>query len=348
MTQIELDDLTKRYGTETAIEDVSLRVDSGSVLAVVGPSGCGKSTTLRAIAGFESPSKGRVLFDGEDITGLPPQERNVGVVFQEYSLFDNMSVQENVTFGPRMRGVPEAERRERAEKLLELLGIGSMAGRRPASLSGGQQQRVGLARALAIEPDVLLLDEPMTGLDAKLKRRLRREMGSLLTELDVTTVYVTHDQIQAMAMADRIAVLDRGQVQQIGTPREVYERPDNPFVADFVGTSNLLDGTYDGNGAADIGFTKVDLDGSRPSGDTEDVTIVARPDDVTIADGPIDAHVVDTYYLGATMQVLIELPNGDEMTVNVDPDDDAVESLHVGERIGINVDPTAMHVIEST
>lgn len=348
MTRIELDGLTKRYGTETAIEDVSLSVDSGSVLAVVGPSGCGKSTTLRAVAGFATPTDGRVLFDGEDVTGRPPQERNVGVVFQEYSLFDNMSVRENVTFGPRMRGVSKSERRQRADELLELLGIEALADRRPASLSGGQQQRVGLARALAIEPDVLLLDEPMTGLDAKLKRRLRREMGSLLSELDVTTVYVTHDQTQAMAMADEIAVLDRGRIRQVGTPREIYERPESEFVADFVGTSNLLEATYDGNGTADLGFTEIDLNGTRPDEAAESVTLIVRPGDCRIAEGRIRVRVLDTYYLGTTVQALVELPNGEELTIEIDPTADAVDSLEAGERVDVDIDPAAIHVIEGS
>lgn len=348
MTRIELDGLTKRYGIETAIEDISLSIDSGSVLAVVGPSGCGKSTTLRTVAGFEAPTEGRVLFDGEDVTGRPPQERNVGVVFQEYSLFDNMSVLKNVTFGPQMRGVSKSERRKRANDLLELLGIKELADRKPASLSGGQQQRVGLARALAIQPDVLLLDEPMTGLDAKLKRRLRREMGTLLSELDVTTVYVTHDQTQAMAMADEIAVLDRGQIRQVGTPREIYERPESEFVADFIGTSNLLEASYDGNGKADLGFAEVELNGTRPEGAAESVTLIVRPRDCRVAEGRIQGRVLDTFYLGTTVQALVELPNGEELTVELDPDEDDVDALESGEYVGVDIDPSAIHVIEGS
>jgi len=234
MSTITLDSVTKRFGDTTAVDGVSLTIADGEILGVVGPSGCGKTTTLRTVAGFETPTAGRVLFDDAEVTHVPPECRNVGIVFQSYALFENMTVRENVQFGPRMHGVPRGERRERADRLLSMLGIADLAGRDPATLSGGQQQRVGLARALAIEPHILLLDEPMTGLDAKLKRRLREEIGDLLAELDVTALYVTHDQVEAMEMCDRIAVMNRGHVEQVGTPREVYESPATEFVAEFV------------------------------------------------------------------------------------------------------------------
>ncbi|MFB6269980.1 MAG: ABC transporter ATP-binding protein [Halobacterium sp.] len=234
MSGITIDDVTKRFGDTTAVDGVSLHIDDGEILGVVGPSGCGKTTTLRTVAGFETPTSGRVLFDDEDVTHVPPEQRNVGLVFQSYALFDNMTVRENVQFGPKMQGVPADERRERADDLLSMLGIADLADRDPATLSGGQQQRVGLARALAIEPRILLLDEPMTGLDAKLKTRLREEVGALLADLDVTALYVTHDQAEAMEMCDSIAVMNDGRVEQVGTPKEVYESPASPFVAEFV------------------------------------------------------------------------------------------------------------------
>ena len=234
MARVTLDSIRKRYGETTAVDGVSLTVDDGEILGVLGPSGCGKTTTLRTVAGFETPNAGTVSFDDRDVTNVPPENRNVGLVFQEYALFDNMTVRENVAFGLRMRGVGSAEREDRADELLDMLGIGEMAGRDPTTLSGGQQQRVGLARALAIEPSVLLLDEPMTGLDAKLKARLRDEVGELLSDLDVTGLYVTHDQEEAMLMCDRIAVMNDGHVEQVGTPREVYESPATEFVSEFV------------------------------------------------------------------------------------------------------------------
>jgi putative spermidine/putrescine transport system ATP-binding protein len=234
MATITLDSVTKRFADTTAVDSVSLTIGDGEVLGVVGPSGCGKTTTLRTVAGFETPDDGRVLFGGDDVTHVPPEHRNAGLVFQSYALFDNMTVRENVEFGPKMQGVSKDERRERATDLLELVGIADLADRDPQTLSGGQQQRVGVARALAIEPRVLLLDEPMTGLDARLKRRLRDEMGALLDDLGVTALYVTHDQEEAMLMCDRVAVMNEGVLEQVGTPREIYESPENEFVEDFV------------------------------------------------------------------------------------------------------------------
>jgi len=234
MARVTLNSIQKRYGETTAVNDVSFTVDDGEIVGVLGPSGCGKTTTLRTVAGFETPTAGTVSFDDRDVTHVPPENRNVGLVFQEYALFDNMTVRENVGFGPKMRGVERSERRERATTLLEMLDIGDMADRDPTTLSGGQQQRVGLARALAIEPAILCLDEPMTGLDAQLKARLRDEVGDLLSKLDVTGLYVTHDQEEAMLMCDRIAVMNDGRLEQVGTPREVYESPATEFVSEFV------------------------------------------------------------------------------------------------------------------
>nr|WP_176705225.1 ABC transporter ATP-binding protein [Halobacterium sp. GN101] len=234
MARVTLDSIRKQYGETTAVDGVSLTVGDGEIVGLLGPSGCGKTTTLRTVAGFETPNTGTVSFDDRDVTHVPPENRNVGLVFQEYALFDNMTVIENVTFGLKMRAVQRADRRERAHALLDMLGIGDLADRDPMTLSGGQQQRVGLARALAIEPRVLLLDEPMTGLDAKLKARLRAEVSQLLSELDVTGLYVTHDQEEAMLMCDRIAVMNDGRLEQVGSPQEVYESPATEFVSEFV------------------------------------------------------------------------------------------------------------------
>ena len=234
MARVTLDSIRKRYRGTTAVDGVSLTVEDGEIVGLLGPSGCGKTTTLRTVAGFETPSSGTVAFDDVDVTHDPPENRNVGLVFQEYALFDNMTVRENVAFGPKMRGIGKAERNERATELLDMLGIGELADRDPTTLSGGQQQRVGLARALAIEPAILCLDEPMTGLDAKLKARLRDEVGELLSALDVTGLYVTHDQEEAMLMCDRLAVMNDGRIEQIGTPREVYESPATEFVSEFL------------------------------------------------------------------------------------------------------------------
>ncbi|THE64717.1 ABC transporter ATP-binding protein [Salinadaptatus halalkaliphilus] len=339
MTQVKLQNVTKEYGSETAIEDVSLTVESGETLAVVGPSGCGKSTTLRTVAGFESPTGGRVLFDGEDVTDERPEERNVGIVFQDYALFENMSVMENVTFGPRMNGVQKNERVNRAEELLELLDIGELRDRSPSTLSGGQQQRVGFARALAIEPEVLLLDEPMTGLDAKLKRQLRSEIGSLLNEIGVTTVYVTHDQQEAMAMGNRLAVLNDGWVEQIGTPEEIYERPVNRFVADFVGVSNMLPATVTDD-VIDVGVAKLKRNGHPANSDG---TLVVRPEDFTVGSGAIEATAVDLFYLGDQTQLEAELNNGESVSVRLDRTTDAIKP---GDSISLDIDSQAVHLID--
>jgi len=339
MADVIIENLTKRYDETTAVDDVSLTVEDGETLGVVGPSGCGKTTTLRSIAGFETPTSGRIRFGSEDVTHVPPEKRNVGLVFQSYALFDNMTVAENVTFGPRMHGVETAERERRAERLLELLGIGEMGDRDPQTLSGGQQQRVGLARALAIEPEILLLDEPMTGLDAKLKRRLRKEVGDLLDDLDVTALYVTHDQEEAMEMCDRIAVMNDGVLEQIGRPKEVYRSPANEFVADFIGTSNFLSGEAL-DGRVDLGFATVETNGSTPQPGTQ-TTVTVRPEAFTVGDGPIEAEILDRAYLGETVRVRAELPDGQEVTLSLD--EDAPEP---GESTALSLDESRMHVLE--
>jgi len=312
---VTVENITKRFGETLAVDDVSLTVEPGETVGLVGPSGCGKTTTLRTVAGFETPSDGRVLFGDDDVTHVPPERRNVGLVFQSYALFDNMTVQENVEFGLKMRGIAKAERAERAHKLLEMLGIDNMADRDPTTLSGGQQQRVGLARALAIEPRVLLLDEPMTGLDAKLKTRLQEEIGSLLEDIDVTSLYVTHDQAEAMVMCDRIAVMNDGRIEQVGTPDEVYERPANGFVADFVGTSNRIPARIQ-DGELDLGHAAVEVPRNAPDGK---VTVVARPEAFTLNGGPVEATIEDRFYLGDHVRATAHTPDGQELTLRFDP-----------------------------
>ncbi|WP_459192935.1 ABC transporter ATP-binding protein [Halosimplex sp. J119] len=336
MAEITLDNVTKRFGEATAVDDLSLTVGDGEILGVVGPSGCGKTTTLRTIAGFETPTEGRVLFDGKDVTRVPPEQRSVGLVFQSYALFENMTVAENVQFGPKMRGVSKAERRERAAELLEMLDIGELADRDPTTLSGGQQQRVGLARALAIEPTILLLDEPMTGLDAQLKTRLQRELVELLDDLEVTALYVTHDQTEAMAVCDRIAVMNDGRVEQVGTPDEVYETPENAFVADFVGTSNRLQAVAR-DGRLDFGHATT----RSPNGNEGEVTVVARPEAFELGDGPFEATVRERFYLGEHVRCVADLPNEESVTLRVDPN----EAPATGERVSLGLDTDRVHVL---
>ncbi|HET6263825.1 MAG TPA: ABC transporter ATP-binding protein [Usitatibacter sp.] len=239
------------YGATRVLHDVSLTVEPGEFFALLGPSGSGKSTLLRLIAGFNQHQSGELLIGGRDVTGVPPWKRNVGMVFQNYALWPHMTVLQNVSFGLEERRLPRDEVRRRAEAALELVGLTGYGARRPGQLSGGQQQRVALARTLAIEPQVLLLDEPLSNLDAKLRVQMRRELIRLHRRLGITTLFVTHDQEEAMTICDRIAVLDQGVIQQIGTPVELFDRPSNRFVAGFVGTVNLFEGTLerDGGGA---------------------------------------------------------------------------------------------------
>ena len=338
---VQLRNITKRFDETTAVNDISLTVEPGETLGVVGPSGCGKTTTLRTIAGFETPTEGEVLFGQEPITNVPPEQRDVGLVFQSYALFDNMTVQENVEFGLKMRDVPTAERTERAEELLELLDIGELADRDPTTLSGGQQQRVGLARALAIEPRILLLDEPMTGLDAQLKNRLQREIGGLLEELDVTALYVTHDQEEAMVMCDRIAVMNEGIIEQVGEPEEVYAQPANAFVADFIGTSNLLPGRIE-DGRLDLGFAAIDAETGRGAHKGE-VTATIRPEAFEVSQsGSFEATIEESFYLGEHVQVLATLPNGESLTLHLD----SRLEYTPGDTITLSVDPADIHFID--
>jgi ABC-type Fe3+/spermidine/putrescine transport system ATPase subunit len=240
---LRLQSLTRRFGDTLAVDSVDLEVPQGELLSLLGPSGCGKTTTLRMIAGFETPTSGTVRVGGRDITALTPQQRGVGMVFQNYALFPHLDVWENVAFGLKARGEPRAAIGPKVQRALERVELAPFARRKVQALSGGQQQRVALARALAPEPPLLLLDEPLSNLDAALRERTRIELRALLKELGMTAVFVTHDQEEAFALSDRIALLNRGKLQQVGSPEALYARPDNPFVASFLGRANFLAGT---------------------------------------------------------------------------------------------------------
>ena len=240
---VELADLTKAYGSTTAVEELSLGIEEGEFFTLVGPSGCGKTTTLRILGGFEAPTSGTVRFAGEDVVSLAPEDRNVGVVFQNYALFSHMTVRENVAYGLNFADPPGgASTQERVEELLELVDLPEMGNRDPTELSGGQQQRIALARALAPGPDILLLDEPLSALDAQLRERLRVQLKEIQRELGITTIYVTHDQEEALAISDRVAVMSDGAVEQVGSPDEIYNQPETRFVAEFIGDNNVFSG----------------------------------------------------------------------------------------------------------
>lgn len=252
MTAITLEGIRKAFGSTVAVDSVSLRIADGHLFFLLGPSGCGKTTLLRMLAGFVEPNRGTIKFDDQDVTHLPPEKRQTGMVFQNYALWPHMSVFENVAFGLKVRKVSGSERDDRVEAALKAVRMADYGKRTPNQLSGGQQQRVALARALVIEPKVLLLDEPLSNLDARLRAEMRHEIRRLCNETGITTVYVTHDQMEALSMADQIAVMRAGQIMQVGAPREVYQRPDNRFVADFLGDTNFISAEVVGAEAGEL------------------------------------------------------------------------------------------------
>ena len=278
---LRVENLTKKFGDFTALENISLEVFEGEFVCFLGPSGCGKTTLLRAIAGLDIQTRGRVEQAGKDISGLPPSERDFGIVFQSYALFPNLTVVKNVAYGLENRKTPKPEIDARVTELLELVGLPGQGSKYPAQLSGGEQQRVALARALATSPRLLLLDEPLSALDAKVRVRLRHEIKALQHQLGVTTIMVTHDQEEALTMADRIVVMNEGRIEQIGAPEDIYRRPESPFVANFVGTMNFLAGTAAGQGRVRLGSVELAAtDGAEGIAEGDAVTVCIRPEDV--------------------------------------------------------------------
>jgi iron(III) transport system ATP-binding protein len=242
LMEIRLKDIIKRFGTLEAVSHVSLEIHDGELFTLLGPSGCGKTTILRLIGGFHKPDNGEIYFDGKPVTSIPPYERNIGMVFQNYALWPHMTISDNITYGLKLKKLPRAEIGDKVSHVLKLVNLVGLEKRYPGQLSGGQQQRVALARALVLNPNVLLLDEPLSNLDAKIRVQVRAEIRKLQKELGITTIYVTHDQEEALTLSDRIAVINLGKLLQIGSPRDLYERPHNPFVADFIGINNLIPG----------------------------------------------------------------------------------------------------------
>jgi iron(III) transport system ATP-binding protein len=303
MAQLKIQQLVKRFGNFVALDHIDLEVEKGEFVVLLGPSGCGKTTLLRAIAGLEQQDEGKIFQAGIDISRLPPAHRDYGIVFQSYALFPNLSVSENVAYGLRNRKIDAHMIRQRVEQMLALVGLPGSQEKFSSQLSGGQQQRVALARALATSPNLLLLDEPLSALDAIERLRLRSEIRRLQTRLGVTTIMVTHDQEEALSMADRIVVMDRGQIQQIGTPEAVYGRPENDFVADFIGRANILRGTVRGSYHIEVGQISLRYAGGTASGTR--VRFHVRPEEIRLletldrSDNSFYAHVLKTEYLGA-------------------------------------------------
>src|SRR3954447_2488686 len=308
---VELRDLVRDFGGGAGLSGFDLDVAPGELIALLGPSGCGKTTALRALAGLERVDSGSILIDGRDVTDEPTNRRDLGMVFQSYSLFPHLTSGQNVEFGLRMRKVAPADRRRRAAEALELVGLDHHAGRYAHQLSGGQQQRVALARALVTEPRVLLLDEPLSALDAKVRVQLRDEIRRIQTELGITTFFVTHDQEEALAVADRVAVMRAGRIEQIGSPEELYHRPVSAFVAEFVGLTNRVDGTVAGGRLHVLG-QEVPLAARAEDGP---VTAYLRPEDLLLVADGLPAVVLTTSFLGALRRTRVRLEDGREVWV---------------------------------
>ncbi len=318
--EVQLVALTKRFDDVAAVAGIDLHIPSGEFFSILGPSGCGKTTTLRLVAGFEEPTSGAILLDGEDVARKPPHKRNVNTVFQSYALFPFLTVTDNVAFGLRYQDVTKAEKAERVGAALELVQLQGYGKRRPGQLSGGQQQRVALARALVLNPAVLLLDEPLGALDAKLRRTLQVELKALQEHVGITFLYVTHDQEEALTMSDRLAVMEEGRVAQVGPPAEVYEQPANAYVADFLGVSNLMEAYASGCGpdaACRVRLGDFDLQAAQGATDASGAVLLAiRPERVAIepydSSGPnrVPGMVERLVYLGSATQVILRLAEG--------------------------------------
>lgn len=343
---LRLAEVYKRFGRTVAVDGVSLDIEEGCFFTLLGPSGCGKTTLLRVIAGFHLPDRGEVFLRERRITHLPPHQRGTAMVFQEYALFPHMTVEENVGYGLRMRRIPAVQARARVRQALEMLGLTGQEAKYPHQLSGGQQQRVALARAIVVEPEVLLLDEPLSNLDAKLRLRVRDELRELQRRLGRTTVYVTHDQEEALALSDRIAVMNGGRVLQVGTPEEIYVQPRNRFVAEFVGLANFVEGRWAGPGRVltEMGELQVSEAG-RGSGR---VLLAVRPEEVRLRrdapDGAVNVfsgRVRSVTFLGSVRRCTVEA-DGIRWVVDVRPE----ESVGPGQEIYVEVPPDRVRVVQ--
>jgi spermidine/putrescine transport system ATP-binding protein len=347
--EIVVDGVTKRFGDLAAVDGVSLTIPGGEFFSMLGPSGCGKTTTLRMIAGFETPDEGRILLQGADVTGVPPAKRNVHMVFQAYGLFPHMTVAENIAFGPKIKRLGRQETNERVADVVRTVRLEGLQDRRPSQLSGGQQQRVALARALVNRPAALLLDEPLGALDLKLRKEMQLELKALQQRTRTTFVYVTHDQEEAMTMSDRIAVMNAGVVEQLATPRELYQRPATPFVAGFIGTSNLIelrvDRREDGLLAMDLGEGEriLAVDPQPGTADAERITLTVRPEWIKLSGGEVGGRashvggtVVDVVYLGSLTQLIVLLRTGEQLTVHKLNDEVGAEDPRPGQQVMVH------------
>ena len=343
MATLELQGLTKRFGEFTAVDSMNLKAAEGEMIALLGGSGCGKTTTLRMIAGFTEPTAGQILVDGKNVSTIPPYRRNIGIFFQNYALFPHMTVFENVAFGLKLQKLPKNEIRERVEHMLALVKLTGMDKRYPRQLSGGQQQRVAIARALVNRPKVLLLDEPLGALDLRLRKDMQNELKRIQQQMGITFIYVTHDQEEALTMSDTVVVMDKGRIQQIGTPEDIYNEPKNAFVADFIGESNILNGVMVRDKVVkmygkefpcvDVGFAE-----------NEPVDVVIRPEDIDIVpveQGQLIGTVTNVTFKGMQYDIIVDF-RGFKWLIQT------TDHCPEGARIGIKIDPDGIHVMKKS
>lgn len=339
-TLVDFIHISKGFGEQLVLDDLNLSVHENEFLTLLGPSGCGKTTTLRILGGFESPNKGQVIFDGQDITHLPPNKRNLNTVFQKYALFSHMSVSENIAFGLKISGKSDAYIKDKIRYALKLVNLEGYENRLPDSLSGGQQQRIAIARAIVNEPRLLLLDEPLGALDLKLRQDMQYELIRLKNELGITFIYVTHDQEEALTMSDTIVVMNQGYIQQMGSPEDIYNEPQNAFVADFIGESNIIEGVMIQDRLVQILGTKFDCVDTG-FGQNKPVDVVIRPEDVDLVEpekGTITGVVTHLIFKGVHYEMEVQA-NGFEWLVH------STDMFPVGQKVGIHVDPFDIQIM---
>jgi putative spermidine/putrescine transport system ATP-binding protein len=347
---LELRGVEKSFRGVVALDGLNLDLAAGELVSLLGPSGCGKTTALRIVAGFEAADAGSVVVDGKDITGVPANHRDMGMVFQAYSLFPNMTARGNIEFGLRLRDVPGDRRRRRAGELLELVGLAPHAAKYPHQLSGGQQQRVALARALAIQPKILLLDEPLSALDAKVRVNLRDEIRRLQSELGITTLFVTHDQEEALALSDRVGVMSEGRVEQIDTPATVYREPATPFVAQFVGVTNALAGVADGDAVLVDGH-RLPASGAAGHPRGAAIRLIVRPEEIRLdpdgagGAGALSGVILTQSFLGSVMRLTLRLDSQEGQLLRVDVPSREAERHAPGRRVAVEVAARAPMVV---
>ena len=339
-TLVDFIHISKGFGEQLVLDDLNLSVHENEFLTLLGPSGCGKTTTLRILGGFESPDKGQVIFDGQDITHLPPNKRNLNTVFQKYALFSHMSVSENIAFGLKISGKSDAYIKDKIRYALKLVNLEGYENRLPDSLSGGQQQRIAIARAIVNEPRLLLLDEPLGALDLKLRQDMQYELIRLKNELGITFIYVTHDQEEALTMSDTIVVMNQGYIQQMGSPEDIYNEPQNAFVADFIGESNIIEGVMIQDRLVQILGAKFDCVDTG-FGQNKPVDVVIRPEDVDLVEpekGKITGVVTHLIFKGVHYEMEVQA-NGFEWLVH------STDMFPVGQKVGIHVDPFDIQIM---